>query len=115
MLRESNIMMNDESKNIDRESNNMKECVMTRKDIERALHEDLIDEIDDCKKYMRMHKAAIENGDEDAAHYLFEMSKDEYTHAKFIKMYLDEHDVELTVEEICEFRVLEEMAEDCFR
>lgn len=89
--------------------------MMTLPEITSILQEHLPDEIHDSKKYMHMAKSAEEHGNADLAGYLYEMSKDEFTHAEFIHGYLKETGIHIPDEQAVAFEELKYKAERIFR
>lgn len=59
--------------------------MMTMEEIVKKLTAEFQDEMDDSKSYFEMAKSAEHMGNQEIAHGLFEISKDEFTHAKFIR------------------------------
>lgn len=72
---------------------------MTIEDISKKLHEDFTDEIHDANKYMDMAENAKRLGHDDTAYYLLEIAKDEYSHACYIYMYLNENNIPIDKED----------------
>lgn len=64
---------------------------MTKEDVMKHMLTKLTEEIEDAEGYFTMYKYASENGDEyDLAEGLMEIFKDEYSHAAYIKMKIEE-------------------------
>lgn len=82
--------------------------MMTLEDISKKLHGDFNDEIQDANTYLNMAKCAQRMEHHDLAHYLCEMAKDEYSHAKFIHMYLVENGIDIDEEDKADWHELEE-------
>ena len=80
---------------------------MSHDDIIKKFQADLKDEIQDSNVYMDMAEAAEKDGDERLMRGLYEMSKDEYTHAKFIHETLIMGGVAIPVDQTNEFKNLE--------
>lgn len=91
-----------------------KHKITSMDDVTEELENDFADEIHDSKKYMRMSRVAEKHGDYDDSYYLLEMSKDEFTHAKFIHEYLEEHDIEIPEELEEKYEKLEEEMSEFF-
>lgn len=95
----------------DVEKKNVKEDMIEK--VKERLHS----EIADSKMYL---DAAIamenaDNADQEVVMGLYEMAKDEYSHAYFFKNYLDKHDIDIP--ESCEksFKELEAHVHRVFR
>lgn len=88
--------------------------LMTMEDVANELAGDLSDEISDSRKYFCMAKIAEKSHNEDDSHYLFEMSKDEYTHAYFIHSFMLEHDMRIPEDQEVEFEELKEKMKEFF-
>lgn len=87
-------MMDDESmhKCNDAVERKHSDCnMMTMKDVACGLSNDFGDEIADSKKYLRMAKIAEDARLYSDSHYLLEMARDEYTHARFIHRFMDKY------------------------
>lgn len=80
---------------------------MSHDDIIKKFQADLKDEIQDSNVYMDMAEAAEKDGDERLMRGLYEMSKDEYTHAKFIHETLIMCGVAIPMDQTNEFKNLE--------
>lgn len=64
--------------------------MMTMEEIVKKFTTEFTDEMDDSKMYFEMAKSAEHMGQHEMARGLYEISKDEYTHAHFIReMLLD--------------------------
>ena len=61
---------------------------MTKMDIINKLRSEFPEEVEDSKNYFMMAQAAENMGHYDVAEGLYEIAKDEYTHARFIKHFL---------------------------
>lgn len=92
-----------------------KEGMMTYGMVVEKMKEDLGDEIEDCKKYLKMSKACEHAGHEKAAKYLHMIAKDEFTHARFLYEYLSEEGIDIPTEDAVKFQELKTMAEHTFR
>lgn len=73
---------------------------MTMMEVENKLRSDFKDEIEDCNTYYEMSETATNMGHKELGEYLLEISKDEYTHAKFIHEYLLEHPMNVNMAEL---------------
>ena len=82
--------------------------MMTLEDITKKLHEDLPDEINDANTYLNMAKCARQMEHHELAHYLSEMSKDEFSHATFIHEYLIKMGIPIDEEDAMNFSKLED-------
>lgn len=87
----------------------------TMEDIKKAFKEDFCDEIDDSNKYCDMAHAAEMAGREELAKGLYEMSYDEYTHAKFIHDNLIDWGYEIPEKEMMKWHELKERIHRKFR
>lgn len=67
--------------------------IMTMEDVANELEKDFADEIADSKRYLCMAKVADSANDHKDSHYLLEMAKDEFTHARFIYWFMRKHDM----------------------
>lgn len=67
--------------------------MMTMEEIIKKFTAEFGDEMEDSKMYFEMAKSAEHMGNHEMAHGLFEISKDEYTHAKFIREMLIDNGV----------------------
>lgn len=83
--------------------------MMTLPEISKTLQGELKDEIDGCKQYYNMGMSADDMRHYNLSHYLYEMAKDEYTHAKFIRDYMKENHVEVTDSEESAFAEIEDL------
>lgn len=99
----------------DKDSKGSKDKPMTMGDVADKLVDDFEDEIDDSKKYLCMAKVAEKSGNEHDSYYLYEMAKDEYTHARFIKDFMEEHDIEIPEDHEERYHKLEEEINRIFR
>lgn len=88
--------------------------VMTMDEVADHLADDFEDEIHDSKKYLCMAKVADHAGNSHDSHYLMEMAKDEYTHARFIRDFMEEHDMEVPEDQLEQFEKLEKEIEKFF-
>lgn len=88
--------------------------IMTMEDVANKLKGDLEDEINDSKTYFCMHKVAEQAGCDEDAHYLLEMSKDEYTHAYFIYSFMHEHNIHVPEDQAEDFEELQEKMQKFF-
>lgn len=94
---------------------NKKHKVMSMEDIANSFSDDLTEEIEDCKRYFHMAMVAEKCGNHGDSHYLFEMSKDEFTHAYFIHSFMIEHDICITEEQEKDFECLKTKMKEFFR
>lgn len=92
-----------------------KSKVMTMEDVADNLSKDLMDEIEDCKKYFCMSKVAEKSNNHEDCYYLLEMSKDEFTHAYFIHSFMIEHDIAIPEEQEKEFEHLKNKMKEFFQ
>lgn len=82
-----------------------------KEDITKDILNHFSSEIEDANNYYAMMENAEKMNDVDLAFGLQEMAYEEYTHAKFIKMVLDEYHLEIP-DDICEkWKALEEKME----
>lgn len=81
---------------------------MTFDDVVEELKRDFAEEIADSDKYYCMAKAIKRSchDNDDACHYLLEISKDECTHAMFIHKFLTEYDICIPEEQERDFEKL---------
>lgn len=84
-------------------------------DVKHAIAENFPDEIHDSNKYLTLAQTAAENGESTSARGFFEMAKEEYTHAKFLKYQAHIYGIELSHEDVMEFHDLEERLSAIFR
>lgn len=102
-------MLMDEMMDVDdMKSGQKKKAMYTMDDVAKELEKDFGEEIDDAKRYMCMAKVAKKSGDEETAHYLSEIAKDEYTHARYIKGYMEDHDMDIPEEHTKAYSTLKE-------
>lgn len=88
---------------------------MTHAEVIEKLKKALPDEIQDCKHYAKMSKVMEHAGHMDAAKYLHAISKDEFTHAKFIYEFLSMEGIDIPESDIVKYHELETMAQHTFR
>lgn len=88
---------------------------MTLPDILASLHQEFLDEVHGANQYLDEAWAADEMHYYDLEKGLFEMGKDEYTHARFIHHCLEKHDLALTDEERTAWDALETRIQKTFR
>ncbi|MDE7089366.1 MAG: hypothetical protein K2O54_04540 [Prevotella sp.] len=69
---------------------------------------ELPDEIHGCCKYLDLAKMAEDAGEAELAHGLYEMARDEYTHAKFIHDHLIDWGCEIPQEEVTKYHQMKE-------
>lgn len=82
-----------------------------KEDVTKDILNHFSSEIEDANNYYAMMENAEKMNDVDLAFGLQEMAYEEYTHAKFIKMVLDDHHLEIP-DDICEkWKALEEKME----
>lgn len=81
---------------------------MTIEDVKNKFKNDFPDEIEDANAYFDMAKLMEHEGQTSVAHGLYEMAKDEYTHAEFIRKYLIDTGIYIPSEQISMFDELEE-------
>lgn len=72
---------------------------MTIEDISKKLHEEFSEEIQGANMYMDMAEDAERLGHSETAYYLSEIAKDEYSHACYIYMYLNENNIPIDKED----------------
>ena len=84
-------------------------------DIKEYFKHEFPEEIEGCNKYCDLAKKAEEKGDRKLAYGLYEMGKDEYTHAKFIHDYLIEWGCEIPDHQASRFRQTKERVERLLR
>lgn len=80
---------------------------MTHDEMLKALTADLAEELKDSEKYMKMSKEMRHIGECGAANWFVDMSYDEFTHASFIRDYLEESHVPVAPDQenkLCELR-----------
>lgn len=82
--------------------------IMTMEDVANELEKDFAEEIRDAKRYLCMAKVADGAGNKHDAHYLLEIAKDEYTHARFIHGFMEHHDMWMQEEYEKSYEKLEE-------
>lgn len=99
----------------DKDSKGTKDKPMTMGEVADKLADDFEDEIGDSRKYLCMAKVAEKSGNGSDSHYLYEMAKDEYTHARFIRDFMEEHDIEIPEDQDSRYHKLEEEIERIFR
>lgn len=92
-----------------------KHKIMTMEDVADNLSKDLMDEIEDSNKYFHMSKIAEKSGNNEDSYYLFEMSKDEFTHAYFIHCFMIEHDIDIPEDQEKEFECLKNKMKEFFQ
>lgn len=82
-----------------------------KEDLTKDILNHFSSEIEDANNYYAMMENAEKMNDVDLASGLHEMAYEEYTHAKFIKMVLDDRHLEIP-DDICEkWEALEEKME----
>lgn len=81
---------------------------MTIEDAKSKFKNDFPDEIEDANAYFDMAKLMEHEGQTSVAYGLYEMAKDEYTHAEFIRKYLIDAGIYIPSEQISMFDELEE-------
>lgn len=99
-----------------KDSNTMSEHEMSVHDIKETFKKDFIDEVNDSNTYLDMAKAA--EGESSNEHFikgLYEMAKDEYTHAKFIHEMLVDWGCEIPENELMKWHMLKERVDRVFR
>lgn len=89
--------------------------MMTMEELTKAMLKDFGEEIDDANKYCDMAKAAEELGWDRTAEGFYEMARDEYTHAVFIKDVMETYRVPIPEEHHKKFHELEERIEETFQ
>lgn len=87
----------------------------TMDDIKKAFAEDFCDEVEDSNRYCDMAHAAETAGHKELAHGLYEMSHDEFTHAKFIHDNLVDWGYEFSEKESMKWHELKERIQRKFR
>lgn len=92
-----------------------KHKILTMDDVADNLEADFMDEISDSKKYMCMAKVADSAGNHHDCHYLLEMAKDEYTHARFIRGFMVEHNISIPEDQDKCYHKIEEEISKFFR
>ena len=81
---------------------------MTIEDVNSKFKNDFPDEIEDANTYFDMAKLMEHEGQTSVAHGLYEMAKDEYTHAEFIRKYLIDNGLYIPTDQTNMFDALEE-------
>lgn len=81
---------------------------MTIEDVTSKFKEDFLDEITDANTYFDMAKAMEHEGRTSVANGLYEMAKDEYTHAEFIRKHLIDNGVYIPTDQMNMFEALDE-------
>lgn len=76
--------------------------------IKSYFSKELPDEINGCCEYLDLAKKAEETGHTDLAHGLYEMARDEYTHAKFIHDHLIDWGCEIPQNEMMKYHSMKE-------
>lgn len=71
---------------------------MTHEEISKHLLTKFAAEMEDASGYLKMAKMSEKLEDPDLTAGLYEMAKDEFSHADFIKMFMDEKQVEIPEE-----------------
>jgi rubrerythrin len=97
------------------EKHEIKATTMSLNDILEAFRKEFEDEVQGSNQYLDMAIAADEMNRPRLCQDLCAMGHDEYTHAKFIWMTLDEHDVSLPQNQLDEFKALEARIHKLFR
>ena len=81
---------------------------MTVEDVNTKLKSDFADEMEDANTYFDMAKTMEHEGQTTAAAGLYEIAKDEYTHAEFIRKYLVDNGIYISTDQLNMFDTLEE-------
>lgn len=89
--------------------------MMSLTDIKDTFKKDFMDEIEDSNKYCNMAHTAEQAGHEELARGLYEMSYEEYTHAKFIHSNLVDWGCEISEKEMMKWHELKERISRKFR
>lgn len=89
--------------------------MMTSEELLKHLSDHLEDEISDSKGYLKMAKKADEIGKKEMAHYLLEIAKDEYTHARYIKKVMHEFELPISSDLMLKYNELESELNEYFR
>ena len=88
---------------------------MTKEEISKHLLTRFAAEMEDATNYHTMAETAEKMGKYDLVDGLIDMAKDEYTHAEFIKMTMENMDVTIPDEHQKKWDVLEEKFKDLFQ
>lgn len=73
------------------------------------------EEMKDSETYFKMCKEADEMGNDELANALFEMARDEYTHAEYICEFLKEHGQSIPDDQMKSWKSYKAEVEDMFR
>lgn len=84
-------------------------------DIKKYFKHEFPDEMKGCNEYCDLARQAEKAGDRQLAYGLYEMAKDEYTHAKFIHDHLIEWGCEIPEAEMTKFHQTKERIARIFR
>lgn len=87
---------------------------MERKEIAQQLHQDFMEEMHDCNKYLDMAKEAESSNDPELMQGLYMMAHDEFTHAKFMRMCVVEEGLPISEEDAHKWKELEERVHRIF-
>lgn len=99
-------------------SEDMKDFSNKEKGMEKIksyFSEEFSDEMKGCNEYADLAHQAKEAGDTTLAYGLYQMAKDEYTHAKFIHDYLIEWGCEIPEMEVSKYHQTKERISHIFR
>lgn len=88
---------------------------MTMQNIMDKFKSELPDEIEGSHDYLKMASCAEEMSYHNLSRGLYEMAKDEYTHAKFIMDTLLDNDIAIDSEQSAKFKELEGKIHKLFR
>lgn len=96
------------------DTDNKKE-LMDMKDVHAEMKKDVKEEVHDCRKYTKMMQTAKMAGHDELAHYLYEIAKDEYSHASFLYDWLWKSGVEIPEEDKAAYMSLKEEVHEMFQ